>query len=120
MIEIPISFEVLDPVLYGDFNDDGQVDAGDYVRWRNHLGDADEMGINFAGDGGDVSLDDYALWRSSYGNPPGGGGLAHLAPGDSPGANYPVPEPSGWLMAAVGCCLASGPLGRLRAWSRKM
>jgi len=117
MIEIPISFEVLDPVLDGDFNGDGEVDAGDYVRWRNHLGDPDEAGINFAGDGNDVALSDYTLWKANYGTP-GTGGLAHLAPGKSPGANYPVPEPSGWLMMAVGCCLAAGRLGKLRAWNQ--
>jgi hypothetical protein len=31
----------------------------------------------------------------------GSGATAHLAPGDSPGANYAVPEPGAWLLALL-------------------
>jgi len=81
----------VEPVLPGDFNNDGTVDAGDYVRWRNHLGDPDETNIAFNGDGGNVGLDDYALWKAHYGNPPGGPGLN--------GSHSPVPEPISWPSA---------------------
>jgi len=40
--------------LPGDFNRDGTVDAGDYVRWRNALNTS-------------YQLSDYELWRDNYG-----------------------------------------------------
>jgi len=63
----------------GDYNGDGTVDAGDYVRWRNNLGDADETNINNNGDGGDVGISDYQFWKDRYGNP-GAGGLGTVVP----------------------------------------
>jgi len=86
--------------LPGDFNGDGQVDAGDYVRWRNHLGDPTEANINDNGDGGDVSISDYAWWKQHYGAPGAGvGGLAIERAGAS--APSVVPEPS-TVMTLVG------------------
>jgi hypothetical protein len=83
----------------GDFNGDGRVDAGDYVRWRNNLGDADETDLNNNGDGGGVTLSDYTWWKQHYGDPPGSGSLA------SP-SQAAVPEPAGVVlfltMAATG------------------
>ena len=37
--------------LPGDFNNNGVVDAADYVLWRDHLGDASEAAFNGNGDG---------------------------------------------------------------------
>jgi len=69
----------------GDYNNDGTVDAGDYVRWRNNLGDPTEADINNNGDGGGVTISDYSYWKARYGNPgSGGGGLS----------NTSVPEPA--------------------------
>jgi hypothetical protein len=84
----------------GDYNGDGQVDAGDYVRWRNNLGDANETDINNNGDGGGVTISDYGYWKARYGNPgSGGGGLAS--------SSGQVPEPATWLlMSFVGVGLA--------------
>jgi hypothetical protein len=79
------------PILPGDYNGDGRVDAGDYVRWRNSLGDADESNIQYSGDGGGVTIDDYAWWKLHYGNNAGeaGGGSLSAA----------TPEPSTLLMS---------------------
>ena len=38
--------EIVVPVLPGDFNNDGIVDAADYTVWRNHFGDETEDAIN--------------------------------------------------------------------------
>ena len=76
--------------LPGDYNGDGQVDAGDYVRWRNHLGEANEANINNNGDGGGVEMSDYGHWKAHYGNPGSGSGGLTLA----------VPEPTTWLLVA--------------------
>jgi hypothetical protein len=66
--------------LSGDFNDDGTVDAADYVVWRKTDGTHAE----------------YDSWRANFGEPAGSGSVA--------GANATVPEPTTLVMvvAAVG------------------
>lgn len=76
----------------GDFNNDGKVDAGDYVTWRkNETANASLPNDN----GATTQAARYSLWRSSFGNPPGAGA------GLNGGA---IPEPSAWMlaMAAIG------------------
>lgn len=51
--------------LSGDYNHDGQVDAADYVVWRNSNG---ENGIDLPADGsgnGTVDDADYLVWRNA-------------------------------------------------------
>lgn len=53
--------------LAGDYNQDGNVDATDYVVWRNMLG---QTGSGLAADGdsdNQIDLDDYSVWRSNFG-----------------------------------------------------
>ncbi len=68
--------------LPGDYNDDGKVDAADYVVWRKGLGTTYEQ-------------DDYDVWRARFGEPPGVGS------GSSASANATVPEPA-TIMLFVG------------------
>jgi T5SS/PEP-CTERM-associated repeat protein len=67
--------------LPGDFNNDGSVDAADYVVWR-------KTGSPPA---------DYITWRTNFGRTAGGGSVS----------NTTVPEPAAGLLivlgAAVGC-----------------
>jgi hypothetical protein len=65
----------------GDFNDDGVVDAADYVAWRDGLGSI-------------YSQDDYNLWRAQFGQVFGSGSYVPLAHGSA------IPEP-GTLMNLV-------------------
>jgi beta-glucanase (GH16 family) len=54
--------------LSGDYNDDGQVDAADYVIWRRTLG---ESGIGLPADGsgnGSVGPEDYDVWTANLGS----------------------------------------------------
>ena len=84
------------PILPGDYNADGVVDAADYTVWRNHLGEADEASINYNGDGDGVSLSDFAMWSQHYGDSATGSGIDPMA----------VPEPSAFTMllaVAVSC-----------------
>jgi autotransporter-associated beta strand protein len=67
--------------LTGDYNNDGSVDAADYVYWRKT--------------GGPTA--DYSNWRTNFGQSAGGGSSA--------GANAPdtvVPEPLGTTLLLVG------------------
>jgi hypothetical protein len=56
------------PPLSGDYNQDGSVDAADYVVWRKSVGQA---GPGLAADGnGDQNVDqgDYEIWRANFGS----------------------------------------------------
>jgi hypothetical protein len=68
--------------LDGDYNDDGTVDAADYVVWRK---DPDSFGGDPAG---------YNTWASNFGAG-GGAGSVSLA----------VPEPGTIIVAALAACL---------------
>jgi len=51
----------------GDYNDDGVVNAADYVVWRDTSGGS---GLNLAADGdldGTVDADDYDVWKTHFG-----------------------------------------------------
>jgi hypothetical protein len=86
------------PGLPGDFNSDGNVDAGDYVTWRkNDVANAALMNDNGVGN----QAARYSLWRANFGNPPGAGS------GLSGGA---VPEPASFGLLVIG--LAAFSFGR--------
>ncbi len=54
-------------VLYGDFNQDGIVNAADYTVWRDTLG---QTGEGLAADvNGDLVVDatDYGMWKTHFG-----------------------------------------------------
>ena len=56
------------PVLPGDYNLDGKVNAADYTVWRNKSGMGVPAFSEPDGDGdGDVDRDDYNVWKSQYG-----------------------------------------------------
>ena len=71
----------------GDYNNNGQVDAADYVVWR----------ANSAAFGGSAG---YNLWRQNF------GAVSVLGAGASLGGNQAIPEPGSLLLAVVGVALA--------------
>jgi hypothetical protein len=64
--------------LTGDFNNDGSVDAADYIVWRKN-------------DGSQTGFD---LWRANFGNTIGSGAAIHFGQSG-------VPEPASWFIAGV-------------------
>jgi beta-glucanase (GH16 family) len=81
--------------LSGDYNDDGRVDAADYVIWRKTDG---SEGIDLAADGsgnGTVNQADYLVWRQNF---------AQAAAG----ASAAVPEPCATSLVAVALFRAFG------------
>jgi hypothetical protein len=82
----------------GDFNEDGAVNAADYVTWRKRSGAQAE----------------YETWRANYGTTPVGGASGRVE-ASLQGA---VPEPSGGSMLLVGAAAAGlvwrGELNRKR------
>lgn len=84
-----------------DYNDNGIVDAADYVGWRKSLG---QTGIGLPADGNlnnQIDQGDYSFWRSRFGQ---------IGGGDSVLPNsLAVPEPSTsvLLLLAIGCAFRS-------------
>lgn len=66
--------------VYGDYNQDGTVNAADYTVWRNGLGTTDLTPYSGADGDGDGSIDigDYGVWKRHFGEmvmPFGGGAV---------------------------------------------
>jgi hypothetical protein len=86
LAEIPDLF----PRLVGDYNRDGVVDSADYVVWRQTVGSVTEL----AADGsrnGVIDPADFDLWKANFGAIASPAASAQL-----------IPEPSAWLLAAMG------------------
>jgi outer membrane protein assembly factor BamB len=72
------------PALPGDFNNNGTVDAADYIVWRNGLGTA-------------YTHTDYAAWRANFGRSAAGAATAGLPSSLNPA----VPEPAATVSMAI-------------------
>jgi hypothetical protein len=84
------------PLLPGDFNFDGMVDAADYVVWRNGLGTTHNQA-------------DYNAWRANFGR------TATSTLGSALGSNPAVPEPAGAVLLVIATtALLVAPRHRLR------
>lgn len=73
--------------LTGDYNDDGVVNAADYIVWRNNEGTANALPNDPLG--GNIGAAHYDQWVANFGNGLGGG----AATGTSA-----VPEPSSLML----------------------
>jgi hypothetical protein len=78
-----------EPILAGDYNDDGIVDAADYTTWRDSLGTSTQLPNDPTSDM--VTLEDYQTWVDNFGNTASEGSVANSA----------VPEPTSWAMLVV-------------------
>jgi hypothetical protein len=92
----PPTFDLIAPPagIIGDFDADGDVDAADYVKWRN-AGPTDTLPNDDTP--GVVDASDYTDWKSNFGKPPGAGSGQSLAA---------VPEPGSLLLVVLGVALA--------------
>jgi hypothetical protein len=84
--------------LLGDYNEDGIVNAADYVVWRNNEGSNTSLPNDEIG--GQIGQAHYDQWKDNFGTSNGAGtGVASLSSA--------VPEPSVWVMIVVGTALAT-------------
>jgi hypothetical protein len=90
--------------LPGDFNENGAVDAADYVLWRNNLDTSNNL-PNGVSPPGTVTQADYTHWRAHFGETAGGGAAL--------GQAAAVPEPGSYALCAFALCMAGM---RLRSW----
>jgi hypothetical protein len=79
------------PGVNGDYNDNGIVDAADYVIWRKRLGQS--VTIPNDASPGMVNAADYTVWRQNFGKTAGGGAGGSLAI---------APEPGGMALMVIG------------------
>jgi hypothetical protein len=88
--------------IQGDYNENGTVDAADYVVWRKNL----NQSVTIPNDAtpGMVSQEDYGIWRQNFGR---------TSPGL--GAVVAAPEPGSVVLCVVGIAVCS-----LRRSSRKL
>ena len=78
------------PLLNGDFNGDGSVDAADYTVWQDYL-DLDSSVLNYNGSGETTVVGaDFLLWQTHFGD--------SLASGSSVS---PAPEPTTLLLTLL-------------------
>lgn len=93
---------VISAGLPGDYNQDGSVDAADYVVWRKNEGTTNPLPNDPIG--GTIDADQYNQWRTHFGQPTGNG------PGA--GAKATAPEPATLVLlmfAAAGWCVLRRP-----------
>ena len=76
--------------LPGDYNQNGTVDAADYVLWRNNLGSGTSLPND---DTSGVGPDDYTRWRTYFGQTFGSGAGARTIAA--------VPEPTSLVVLAI-------------------
>jgi CHRD domain len=82
--------------LLGDYNNNGVVDAADYIVWRDSLGQSGE-GLDADGDNSNaIDGADYLAWQQNFGR-----SRMDVTPGSGNGAA--VPEPSTMTAVAAAC-----------------
>lgn len=84
-----------------DYNNNGEVDAADYVLWRKTFG---ESGVILAADGNfshQIDDPDYEVWRAHFGetNAPGFG--ASNLTGGAAGSASAIPEPTSTTLLLI-------------------
>jgi hypothetical protein len=80
----------------GDYNDNGIVDAADYVMWRKTLLTTGEGLKADSNNDNVINDDDYTAWRQNFGH----AGLSS-APGSGTILQANVPEPSAFALVAL-------------------
>jgi hypothetical protein len=88
--------EIILGVPAGDFNEDGKIDAADYIVWRKQMGQQVTAWDGADGNGdGMVTSADYDVWRRNFGK---------TIPGAGSGAQSSVPEASSLLLMLLASC----------------
>ncbi|HEX5471982.1 MAG TPA: matrixin family metalloprotease [Lacipirellulaceae bacterium] len=86
------------PILPGDYNHDGIVDAADYIVWRRLLGQSVTTGSGADGNfDGHVTHADFSVWQTNFGE------VASAGAGSGFIAGATVPEPLCLFLAVFGC-----------------
>jgi hypothetical protein len=88
-----VVLSVIGPAVLGDYNQNGIVDAADYVVWRNTVG---QTGVGLPADGngnGQIDPGDYDVWRAHFGQ--------NAASASSASTAIPEPQSVGLLLICI-------------------
>lgn len=99
-LDVALSLPMNSDALVGDYNDNGVVDAADYVIWRDHLG-SDFRLPNEDATLGSVTHEDYDVWKSNFGN------SKALSTGTGRIASAHVPEPATFAQVILSIGIAA-------------
>jgi hypothetical protein len=80
------------PGVSGDYNQNGSVDAADYIIWRKNVGTTNALPNDNLG--GTIGTAHYNQWRNQFGQVVGSGSVAL--------ASTSIPEPASLLMLVAG------------------
>jgi pectinesterase len=97
---------VAPPLLPGDYNDDGTVDAADYTVWRDSLGSNGPL-LNETASPGVIDDADFDAWKANFG----------ATQNTGTGSAIPLPEPA-CSMPAIAAFVCAAMLRR-RVKSKK-
>ncbi len=93
----------------GDYNDNGVVDAADYVLWRKTEGTTGEGLAADSNNDNIINGDDYTAWRDVFGNDRHDGHHHH---GSGAGLSAAIPEPATLTLLAMALFAPLGLRGR--------
>jgi hypothetical protein len=85
--------------LTGDYNENGVVDAADYVVWRENVGTTNELPNDDIG--GTIGPNHYSQWKANFGDSANGTALGNA-----------VPEPATWTLVLFSLLVLHTGLGR--------
>ena len=91
------------PGIPGDYNNNGTVDAADFVVWLKNQGTTNTLPNDPTG--GTIGASQYTTWRTHFGQPPGSGSGAV--------ASAAIPEPTTLMLLMLGTSFSC--LCRLRS-----
>ncbi len=121
--DLEFTFHATVEGVLGDYNNDGTVDATDYVVWRNNLGAPAGTLPNDA-HSGPIGAAQYATWKANYGTTSDEaaqtytGVVRYMPLSASLATVSPIPEPTGGMIAILGALLLGLP--RLRHLPRHL
>jgi hypothetical protein len=93
--------EILLGVPAGDVNEDGEINAADYIVWRKQMGQPVAAWDGADGNGdGMVDQLDYDVWRRNFGKTIPDVGSGSVSPA--------VPEPSSFMLSLLMSCCSAG------------
>jgi fibronectin-binding autotransporter adhesin len=93
--DVAVLLQVTGVTLAGDYNQDGIVDAADYVVWRKNQGTTNALPNDPTG--GTIGTAQYNTWRTDFGQTAGSGSAL---PSAKP-LSAAVPEPATWVLLMI-------------------